>query len=397
MTFHPNSHLNKFGYFSVGNQNLYSKLDAINLSISTGEKVQWHFNDEVFSKQGWTMEPEKDIRTMYRERAQAIRDRFDYVVVMFSGGSDSTTVLDSFIDNGILVDEVFMHQWIKYQPEGVDSYLNTEITYSALPYLKRKLPTAWNTRVRLYDPSDYALACLNDDDFVESSWRGMNNVHNLQQISLHHNIENRFPEYLRLREQGKRIVFVWGEAKPHIDYDLEKNKHYFWFQDHYAQAPQPRDQELNDSFCQHEHFFNDPLHPEIKVKQAHLVLKVLKQITHRTDIFYRNDDKSPERTFRSSVGHTYHNGEYYGLDRNALNCAMYPDWNFLTYHQDKRPGRVVHQSHAWIERHDPIATKKFFLGFVKAHKNLGEEWVRWYLDGVKFKGIKRLSIPYYLE
>jgi hypothetical protein len=400
MIFHPTSHLNKHGYFSVGKQNLYSKLDAINLSISTGEKVQWHYNDEVFSKQDWTVEPEKDIRTMYCERAQAIRDQFDYVVVMFSGGSDSTTVLDSFIDNNIPVDEIFMHQWIKYQPEGVDSYMNTEITYSALPYLKRKLPTAWNTNIRLYDPSDYALACLNDRDFVESCWRGMNNTQNLQMISLHHNLHRRFPEYVKLINEGKRVVFVWGEAKPHIRYDLEKNKHYFCFEDHYAHEPQPRDQEQNDPFCQHEQFFDDPSYPEIKVKQAHLVLNVLKQIKHRTDIFIArtNADNNPTHTdnYRTICAETYHNNQYYFLDRNAFNCAIYPDWNFLTYHQDKRPGRVIHPAHAWIERHAPAAAKNFFLGFVKSHKDLGEEWLR-YSGSLMHKGIKRLTIPYYLE
>jgi hypothetical protein len=399
MPFHPNSHLNKHGYFSVGNQNLYSKLDAIKLSISTGEKVQWHYNDEVFSKQDWTAEPTTDIRTMYRDRAQAIRDRFDYVVVMFSGGSDSTTILDSFIDNGIPVDEILMHQWIKYQPDGKDSYLNSEITYSALPYLSRKLPMAWNTNVRLYDPSDYALKCLNDHDFVESSWQGMNNVQNLQQISLHHNLENRFPEYLKLREQGKSIVFVWGEAKPHIEYDLEKNKHYFYFEDHYAQAPQPRDQERNDPFCQHEQFFDDPQHPEIKVKQCHLLLQTLKQIQHRTDFFLQNDNTDATRAYarlHCCPATTYFEGQHYILNRNAFNCTIYPDWNFLTYHQDKKPSRVVHLAHAWIERHDPMAAKNFFLGFINAHKDLGEEWLK-HRGPVMFNGIKRLTIPYYLE
>jgi hypothetical protein len=395
MIFHSNGHLNKHGYFSVGNQNLYSKLDAIKLSMTTGQPVQWHYNDEVFSKQDWTVEPKKDIRTMYRERAQAIRDRFDYVVVMFSGGSDSTTVLDSFIDNGIPVDEIFMHQWIKYQPEGVDSYMNAEITYSAIPYLKRKLPTTWNTTVRLYDPSDYALACLNDCDFVESTWQGMNNVQNLQQISLHHNLHQRFPEYVKLIGQGKSIGFVWGEAKPHIGYDLKKNKHYFYFEDHYAHAPQPRDQQLNDSTCQHEQFFDDPLHPEIKIKQCHLLLNTLNQIQHRKDIFLLGNDKDAARLY-ACPAETYIDGSRYYLNRNAFNCAIYPDWNFLTYHQDKKPSRVIAPQHAWIERHDPVAAKNFFLGFVKAHKDLPAEWLK-HRGGVMLNGIKRLKIPYYLE
>ena len=395
MTFHSNGHLNKHGYFSVGEQNIYSKLDAIKLSVATGHPVKWHYNDEVFSKQDWTVEPEKDIRTMYRERAQAIRDRFDYVVVMFSGGADSTTVLDSFIDNGIPVDEVYMQHWIKYQPEKEQSFMNAEINYAALPYLKRKLPTAWNTNVRLYDVSDFILGCLRNADFRERSYREVNNIHNLSTISWHYNLQYRFPEYIKLREQGKSIVFVWGEAKPKIYYDLEKSKHYFIFQDHYAHAPQPRDQELNDPFCQHEQFYDDPLHPEIKVKQCHLLLNVLRQITHRTDLFHLQSLPAEQRIIYSGSTETYYNGQKYELGRNAFNCAIYPDWDFLTYHQDKRLGRLVHPAHAWIEKQAPEAAKSWFAGYINTYGQLPDEWTKYY--GSLKNGTRRLEIPYYLE
>ena len=395
MIFHPDSHLNKHGYFSVGDQNLYSKLDAIKLSVATGDPVKWHYNDEVFSKQDWTVEPEKDIRTMYQERAQAIRDKFDYVIVMFSGGADSTTVLDSFIDNGIPVDEIYMQHWIKYQPEKEQSFMNAEIHQSALPYLKRKLPSAWKTTVRMHDVSDKMLDLLRDPDFRERSYREVNNIHNLSTISWHYDLQNRFSKYSKFREQGKSIVFVWGEAKPKIYYDLEKNKHYFIFQDHYAHCPQPRDQELNDPFCQHEQFFDDPLHPEIKVKQCHLILNTLKQIAHRTDLFYPQTVSAEQRIIYSSSSETYHNGQKYDLDRNAFNCAIYPDWNFLTYHQDKRLGRLVHPAHAWVEQVEPDAAKKWFAGYINTYGQLPDEWVKYY--GSLKSGTRRLEIPYYLE
>jgi hypothetical protein len=391
MIFHPNSHLNKHGYFSVGNQNLYSKLDAIKLSMTTGDEVQWHYNDEVFSKQNWIVEPEKNIRTMYRERAQAIRDKFDYVVVMFSGGADSTTVLDSFIDNGIPVDEIFMNYWIKYQPEKEKSFMNAEITYSALPYLKQKLPTGWNTLVRLYDPSDFMLEHLKDKEFRQNSYHEVNNVHNLQMISVHYNLHRRFQKYIDLIESGKKIGFIWGEAKPRINYDLDKNKHYFYFEDHYAHAPQPRDQIANDPSCNHEQFFDDPGHAEIKVKQAHLILKTLKQVQHRSDIFIEGSDKS-----RDSPAVTFHNNQLYRLDRNAFNFAIYPDWNFLTYHLDKlNANRILHRAHVWMQEIEPAATRDWFMGYADTYGRLPHSWIRYH--GSLKNGIKRLTIPYYLE
>jgi hypothetical protein len=391
LPFHPNSHLNKHGFYSVGDKFFYSKLEALEYMLETNGQIRWHYNDPVFSAQDWTQEPDQDIRSMYKERAQSIRDQFDHVVVMFSGGADSTTVLDSFIDNDIPVDEVFMNRWIKYQSAEANSFMNAEITYSALPYLDRKLPSHWNTRVRLYDPSDFMLECLRDAEFRERSYYEVNTVHNLQMISIHYDLHHRFDEYTQLIDQGKRLVFVWGETKPRIDYDIDRQKHYCYFEDHYAHAPQPRDQALNDPDCNHEQFFDDPAHVKIKVKQAHLVLKTLKQISHRTDIFVTSTQSS-----RAIQAFTHHNSQSYLLDKNAFNCAIYPDWDFLTYHQDKPThARLIHPAHAWMERFEPQAARAWFAGYIKKYGGLPKEWTNYY--GALKNGLKRIKIPYYLE
>jgi hypothetical protein len=393
LKFHPNSHLNKHGYYSVGDKPFYSKLEAIEHSISVNDKVCWHFNDAVFSEQNWTQEPSQDIKSMYKQRAQSIRDQFDYVVVMFSGGADSTTVLDSFIDNNIPVDEIYINYWTKYQPEKENSFMNAEITYSALPYLKKKLPTAWNTHVRLYDPSDFMLTCLQDAEFRERSYYEVNTVHNLQMISIHYNLHRRFDEYKQIIDQGKRLAFVWGEAKPKIQYDVDKQKHYFYFEDHYAHAPQPRDQAQNDSACNHEQFFDDPAYPEIKIKQCHLILNTLKQISHRKDIFFLREETGSN--CRGISAETYFENQLYVLDRNAFNFAIYPEWNFLTYHQDKTKARLLHPAHAWVEQIEPDAARAWFNGYIKKYGHLPKEWTAYY-GNLKY-GLKRIKIPYYLE
>lgn len=393
LPFHPDSHLNKHGYYSVGDKFFYSKLEALEYSMQTNGTPTWHYNDAVFSKQDWTQEPSQDIRSMYRTRAQSIRDQYDYVVVMFSGGADSTTVLDSFIDNNIPVDEVYMNQWIKYQPDGENSFMNAEITHSALPYLKRKLPSHWNTLVRLYDPSDFMLTCLKDAEFRERSYYAVNTVHNLQMISIHYDLHHRFDEYRQLIDQGKRLVFVWGEAKPRVYYDQQVQKHFFFFEDHYAHAPQPSDQARNDPACNHEQFFDDPAHPEIKVKQCHLILNTLRQVTHRKDIFSKPEEIQHNR--RGITAETYHEGQRYVLDRNAFNFAIYPDWNFLTYHQDKAKVTLLHPAHAWMETAAPEAARAWFSGYVKKFGALPKEWTTWY--GNLKNGVRRIKIPYYLE
>lgn len=404
MTFITNNHLNKHGFFEVGEARFYSKLDAILYSLEVNLPVEWNFNNEVFSQLDWTVEPVESIRELYLRRAQDIRDHYDYVVVMFSGGADSTTVLDSFINNGIHVDEIYMQHWGQGQG-GLDQHMTSEIFRAALPYIERKLPADSGTLITVNDISDHLLACLKDPVMRQRSYRECNNIHNLSQIHVHHDLQNRFERWRDVRAQGKKLCFVWGESKPHIDYDMEKQKHYFYFEDHYAHAPQPRDQENPDPLVHHEQFYDDPTHPELKIKQCHLMLKTLAQIKNRSDIFVDFDPDTKKallgprgfdiRTARATLATTWSRGKKWWLDRNAFNCSIYPDWNFLTYHEDKQAGRLIHPAHEWLQEQAPQDAKAWFTGYIKAYSGLGDAWIN-HRGGLK-QGIKRLQIKYFLE
>jgi hypothetical protein len=406
--FHPDSHLNKHGFFEVGQEKFYSKLDAIKKSIDTGHEVCWNFNREIFSDLDWTTEPNESIESMYRRRAQHIRHSYDYVVVMFSGGADSTTVLQSFVDNDIIPDEIYIQHWLKGQSSGKDGFMTGEIFHAAIPFAEKCVKKFPSIKLNVFDVSDLLVSMLCDPSEIEKSFREVNNVHNLGQPFVHHNLPYRFDHWKTLYQQGKRIAFVWGEAKPHVDYDETSNRHFFYFEDHYAHCPQPRDQEKNDPLVHHEQFFDDPGFPEIKVKQCHLLLNTLRQIRHRSDIFVLANDTHSKNYKnikgplgfeiqhpRGSLVTTVYEGKKYVLDRNALNCSIYPRWNFLTYHQDKQAGRVYHPAHSWLQKNYPVESKKWYSQFLLSYGSLPDYWTKYY-GNLSF-GIQRLKNIYYIE
>jgi len=71
------------------------------------------FNDlsfhSIFENVDWETEPTDSLSNLYRKRAQQIRDSYDYIVLYFSGGSDSITMLNAFMKNDIEVDEVVVY------------------------------------------------------------------------------------------------------------------------------------------------------------------------------------------------------------------------------------------------------------------------------------------------
>lgn len=107
-SFVPFELLQKNGYFKVGTKIFQSKICALQHASRYNESVTWHFNEDVFTKINWRQRLNIDIRHLYRMRAQQLRDQYDYLVLAWSGGGDSTTVLKAFLDNGIRLDEVII-------------------------------------------------------------------------------------------------------------------------------------------------------------------------------------------------------------------------------------------------------------------------------------------------
>ena len=137
--------MNYFYYDDLG-QKYYNKFDA----LRSGRKINIYFYDKEFSEFNWKVEPRESLNELYKLRAQQLRDKYDYLIVAWSGGADSTTIIDSFINNNILLDEIVI-AWPVSQTQGkysanksLDaSNFNSEWDYSIQPkldYLKINHP-----------------------------------------------------------------------------------------------------------------------------------------------------------------------------------------------------------------------------------------------------------------
>ena len=156
-----------WGYFTVGPYNTYSKLEAIEISAKTGQDLQWHFNDESYGHFDWTEEPPGDLLFWYAERARQLRETYDYLVLMYSGGADSHNVLRAFIDNNIFIDEIV--QVFAYEGTGTEktSQANAESFYTSIPqtkFLIENNPTYKNTKHSMIDGGKFITTMFDKID-----------------------------------------------------------------------------------------------------------------------------------------------------------------------------------------------------------------------------------------
>lgn len=110
----PSWMIKKNGYYKVGPKNFVHKTLALTEASKSGIYPTWNFSENVFSKCDWKTPIQTSILELYKMRAQQLRDKYDHVMLAYSGGADSDTVLHSFIDNNIKLDEIVIH-W----PESV--------------------------------------------------------------------------------------------------------------------------------------------------------------------------------------------------------------------------------------------------------------------------------------
>lgn len=113
-------------------------------------KVHFNLYDSVFVKQDWTDRPSTDIQSLYDHRICQLREKYDYVRVLYSGGTDSTAILEAAMRNDIHIDELV----ICYAADG--DYINRAETDRAVQILEQFKPKLKYTKFThiAYDKQD---------------------------------------------------------------------------------------------------------------------------------------------------------------------------------------------------------------------------------------------------
>jgi hypothetical protein len=124
-----------FGYYTVGKLKMYSQIEAVEVSQRLNLPIDWHFNEEVFNRCDWTVEPTESISNLYQKRCEQLREKYDHLVLVYSGGADSDNILNFFIENNVRLDEVV--SFIDYEgSQNKLSKFNAEIFEVAIPKIK---------------------------------------------------------------------------------------------------------------------------------------------------------------------------------------------------------------------------------------------------------------------
>lgn len=253
------------GVYRVGKQIFQRKTLALLEATSTKSTIQWDFHDHVFSQVPWQLPPTESLKELYKRRAQQLRDKYDWLVLNFSGGCDSWGVLNSFISNNIHLDEVFV-RWPKkglegtYTPNNVDKSpfnLHSEWDYAIKPELDKLEKYHPEIKITIHDWTDELAEEVAEDSFGMTSH--YLNLGAFKKFGATADTE------VTLRDKEKRVGVIFGIDKPKCI--RVENDFYVYFADHLVSGCQP-DGEYNRNI---ELFYWTPDMPDIVRAQGHLM------------------------------------------------------------------------------------------------------------------------------
>ena len=161
-------HLYNIGYYECNNVFFYSKVKASIYANTVKKPIKWIYNDDLFSIYNWRKEPNLNLDELYNKRARQLREKYDYLILSFSGGADSYNVAMSFIRQGLLIDEIVTNHLTKgaeritvLDTSVIDPWnLNAEYYLNAIPRLKEIEILSPKTKITTLDTTDSTIASL---------------------------------------------------------------------------------------------------------------------------------------------------------------------------------------------------------------------------------------------
>jgi len=262
-------------YYYDEDKNIYTnQMDA----LLSGKKCYLYFYDKEMSMVDWKTEPRESLETLYKIRALYIRDKHKYVILCYSGGHDSTNILETFYYNNIHIDEILVVGALARDGyRGSDENHNGELYENVFPTLeKMKLP---NTKITVVDYTKW----FNDPktNFSALSKYGNEWTKYIGGFrSVHHLFWHDLKKFIG-HQNSKDTCYIMVTDKVNLDYHVGKKSHVFFldlsFFDYGSKYQDENFQIVN--FYTDAHFTAT----DIIRKQAHIV-NTYKRINHYGDV-----------------------------------------------------------------------------------------------------------------
>lgn len=320
------------GHYVVDGEIIENKVYALLRATEKKAEVNWWYYDEVFTQAtGKFGLYHLSVEDLYKQRAIQLRESYDYLILNYSGGSDSHNILHTFLKNNIKLDHIFV-QWPErlmdrglYIPNAIDKsnanfhsewdlVLKKDLEWLGQHHPEIKIEIAdWTTTVidKFY----------NDDLFAKA-------VSNLPSIARAQKQHTFSPTEGTLALAGKKVASIFGVDKAQVTLGA-KDKWYMSFVDTACMAHANPDNPDGT-----EYFYITPKFPELAILQAY---KVAKWYTKHPEKIHLVRGKKIRRANEPGFNQKTYQQLYAEYEEicEIVKLVCYPNWDFNKFQAAK--------------------------------------------------------------
>ena len=217
---------------------------------SPHEIPKFFIHDDIFKNINWTKEPEESLRDLIDLRARIITQKYEKIILCFSGGTDSVTAYNSFMRQNIFIDEII----ITFTPKS-EAHSVKNISWLLKNHKDKR------TKITVFNRNDPKFrSCFDNEEWVLQNHGQFRDVFELT-------VPGGVYNHCNDSWGNKNWCMVIGYEKPHIL--REKNQ---WLAVHLDKVFAPG---LN--WPRIEFFFITTDLPQLHIKQNHSLLKYIKK------------------------------------------------------------------------------------------------------------------------
>jgi len=278
--------------WQVGNNFFNNKWDAIQFATANPQHpYNAYCCDNTWDDADWTVEPKEDIKELEKKHAEHLRNKYKTLALFFSGGVDSSTVLDIFIRHKIPLDYIC----VLYVPDRESASYNKD-AHLAMKYLEENKDKLMGAKIIYGSKPDHLEG--------NSIYNFKNNIHDVNwELRFHHvgHSENlKFIDPDAYRDVIENGCIVTGSNKPYV-YKDEKGfyvQYVDWDDENWGQR--------------HHEMFWQGEDPTLQIKQCHLAKQWLieNNLSNANEVYKSSDtDKFwslNQRFGRMSIDEFFH-------------------------------------------------------------------------------------------
>jgi hypothetical protein len=321
------------GYYLVDGEIIENKMYAILKASEKNTTATWCYYDKIYEdaiKKFGALKILEPLTNTYKNRAQQLRDSYDYLILNYSGGSDSHNILMTFLKNNIKLDHIYV-QWPMslvdkgiYTPNNIDksnSNFHSEwdlVLKKDLEYIGKNYP---NITIEIADWSTQLDTTFYNDDLFSKSVTNLPSIARAQKQNTFSKTE------ATLSLSGKKVCSIYGVDKPNI---VKKNNQWFFYFVDTGCMAQPNPDNPNGT----EYFYYTPNLPELSIIQAFKMVEWYKKNPTKQYLITAYSERLLANPSMINWSYDTHYQEYHEVCE-IVKLVCYPNWNFNRFQAAK--------------------------------------------------------------